>query len=139
MSITLNITKKGLPMSSGEHFKKVCERCYIIISQCRCPSKDKQIVYDICDKCLREETTINNQSLLRRHTMTERELNVLEQLGEGLHAIADALHSLGTNRATSHLGAIELLSLEVKNAANTIGTGLSDVSDSIQALVDKRD
>jgi len=71
--------------------------------------------------------------------MTERELNALKQLGEGLHAIANALYSLGTNRATSHLGAIELLSLEVKNAANTIGTGLSDVSDSIQALVDKRD
>ena len=61
MSITLNNTKKGLLMSSGEHFKKVCERCYTIISQCRCPSKDKQIVYDICDKCrIGEETTIKN-------------------------------------------------------------------------------
>jgi len=50
----------GLPMSSGGHYKKVCERCGTIISQCRCPSKDKQIVFGVCDKCRTTKETTKN-------------------------------------------------------------------------------
>ena len=35
----------------GEHFKEVCEKCGITISQCRCPSPNKTITYSVCDAC----------------------------------------------------------------------------------------
>jgi hypothetical protein len=41
----------GLPMRSEGHFKKVCEKCGIIINQCRCWCEDKRIEYSICDEC----------------------------------------------------------------------------------------
>lgn len=33
------------------HFKKVCKKCGVVISQCRCPSKDKTLIYEVCDDC----------------------------------------------------------------------------------------
>lgn len=33
------------------HFKKVCEICKKVITQCRCLSKNKEIIYEICDEC----------------------------------------------------------------------------------------
>ena len=37
-----------------EHYVKVCTRCGAIIAQCRCDSKDKLLVEDICEKCKKE-------------------------------------------------------------------------------------
>ena len=34
-----------------QHFKVICKDCGIIISQCRCISKDKAISYGLCLKC----------------------------------------------------------------------------------------
>ena len=33
------------------HYRQVCTECDTLMSQCRCPSKDKQVVPGICDKC----------------------------------------------------------------------------------------
>jgi hypothetical protein len=33
------------------HFKKVCRFCDAIIEQCRCPSKDKEIILGVCNNC----------------------------------------------------------------------------------------
>ena len=37
-------------MSHG-HSKTVCRRCDLIITQCRCMSKDKTVKHDLCRKC----------------------------------------------------------------------------------------
>jgi hypothetical protein len=37
------------------HFKIVCKICKKIITQCRCPSKDKLTIFEICDECLEKE------------------------------------------------------------------------------------
>jgi len=39
----------------------VCEKCLEIISQCRCMACNKEVVWDLCDKCKAKET-INNGS-----------------------------------------------------------------------------
>ena len=36
-----------------EHFIEKCKDCDKIISQCRCISKDKEIKYSICEKCIK--------------------------------------------------------------------------------------
>lgn len=33
------------------HHIFICETCGTIISQCRCPSKDKEVMRGLCDKC----------------------------------------------------------------------------------------
>ena len=33
------------------HFIKKCRLCAVVISQCRCPSLDKQSLFGICQKC----------------------------------------------------------------------------------------
>ena len=33
------------------HFIVVCKDCKKIITQCRCPAKDKRTIYETCDKC----------------------------------------------------------------------------------------
>jgi hypothetical protein len=33
------------------HFKTICTECKTIINQCRCPAKDKTIIYGICKEC----------------------------------------------------------------------------------------
>jgi hypothetical protein len=35
----------------SEHFKELCSVCGTVISQCRCPSENKVLKYDICDLC----------------------------------------------------------------------------------------
>jgi hypothetical protein len=37
-------------MSAG-HFIEKCKECGTVINQCRCPSKEKVITYNICSKC----------------------------------------------------------------------------------------
>lgn len=41
---------------SNKHYKEVCKLCDDIINQCRCFSKDKEIVYKICNKCKNNKT-----------------------------------------------------------------------------------
>jgi hypothetical protein len=39
-------------MIVGEaHFKIICKECDKIISQCRCPSQDKKVIYSVCVDC----------------------------------------------------------------------------------------
>jgi len=33
------------------HFIKKCRLCSVVISQCRCPSLDKQLLFGICQEC----------------------------------------------------------------------------------------
>jgi hypothetical protein len=33
------------------HYKVICEYCGTMITQCRCPSQDKEIRYKKCNKC----------------------------------------------------------------------------------------
>ena len=35
----------------GTHFKVECKDCGTVITQCRCPSKDKETRYDLCASC----------------------------------------------------------------------------------------
>lgn len=35
----------------GNHFIELCSECGTVISQCRCPSNDKEKRYSICEKC----------------------------------------------------------------------------------------
>ena len=35
----------------SKHFKVICKDCGIIISQCRCISRDKVVSYGLCQKC----------------------------------------------------------------------------------------
>ncbi len=39
----------------SEHFIEICKKCEEIISQCRCPSKDKIKRYSLCETCKKEE------------------------------------------------------------------------------------
>lgn len=34
------------------HFKTLCKECGKVVNTCRCPSKDKEIKYSICQECL---------------------------------------------------------------------------------------
>jgi len=38
------------------HFIKYCKLCNVVMSQCRCPSRDKEIQYGTCDKCLKSNS-----------------------------------------------------------------------------------
>ena len=35
------------------HFIELCKSCGNVISQCRCPSKDKEVRYGLCEVCQR--------------------------------------------------------------------------------------
>ena len=37
------------------HFKKFCSVCGKIIAQCRCMTKDKTILYDVCEDCKKKQ------------------------------------------------------------------------------------
>ena len=39
------------------HFVEKCSKCKIVITQCRCPSKDKLVRWSVCSKCINEATT----------------------------------------------------------------------------------
>jgi hypothetical protein len=38
-------------MMSTHHYVVICRDCRGVISQCRCPSNGKTVVYEQCDKC----------------------------------------------------------------------------------------
>lgn len=47
----------------SEHFMKQCKVCYKIMGQCRCPSKDKRIIWDLCEDCKKDiEKTKNTHN-----------------------------------------------------------------------------
>ena len=33
------------------HFIELCKVCRAVISQCRCPAKDKEVKYGLCAQC----------------------------------------------------------------------------------------
>jgi len=37
------------------HFIKICEECKDILNQCRCPAKDKNVIYGICSRCRKKK------------------------------------------------------------------------------------
>lgn len=37
------------------HYVVTCKICGGIISQCRCPSSEKPVTYDVCDNCKKRE------------------------------------------------------------------------------------
>ena len=39
----------------NEHIKIICSSCDKVILQCRCMSKDKKTVYELCDTCKEEQ------------------------------------------------------------------------------------
>lgn len=60
------------------HFKKVCQSCGIIITQCRCPSKDKVIIYDLCDKCKNSK----GENEMTESTLVQIKKEDLERINE---------------------------------------------------------
>jgi hypothetical protein len=38
----------------SEHFIEICSVCGVVISQCRCADKNKNIRHSLCDKCKNE-------------------------------------------------------------------------------------
>lgn len=38
----------------ANHYKVVCRKCNAIITQCRCPDKNKEIRWDVCPSCKTE-------------------------------------------------------------------------------------
>lgn len=36
------------------HFIEKCRKCGRVIAQCRCPSKDKSVIFSICFECLKK-------------------------------------------------------------------------------------
>ena len=56
-------------MSDGNHFVTKCKYCGVIINQCRCISKDKEVKYATCGTCAQklangEIKTINNENYI---------------------------------------------------------------------------
>ena len=53
------------------HFKEVCSDCKKIITQCRCPSTDKQVIYSVCKECktIRNKPArlLESSELIREH------------------------------------------------------------------------
>lgn len=41
-----------------KHFVEVCKFCDSVISQCRCPSSDKEKRLGVCDKCVTKEAVL---------------------------------------------------------------------------------
>ena len=37
------------------HFRIVCRVCGSVITQCRCPSKDKRTEYALCERCGKQQ------------------------------------------------------------------------------------
>lgn len=64
-----------------------------------------------------------------------RLIAAVEDIGAGLHAIANSIHRLGTAEASTPMGAIEAHSLVVKEAAEYIGDSLTQVGDSLTHLL----
>jgi hypothetical protein len=40
------------------HFIKYCRECQKVISQCRCPSKDKKVLWGVCRDCETKEIEV---------------------------------------------------------------------------------
>ena len=46
------------------HFKTVCRACKTVVSQCRCPSKDKTVSYvESCSACPKKDKTVSYKTL----------------------------------------------------------------------------
>jgi len=50
-------------------------------------------------------------------------------IARALERLADAVHRLGTNDASTNMGAIEVLSLEVKNGFGLLRSAISELAD----------
>lgn len=48
------------------HFIEICKVCECVISQCRCPSPDKEKRYGVCNACKAKETP--EESIVERST-----------------------------------------------------------------------
>jgi len=76
-------------MSHG-HSKTVCGRCDLMITQCRCMSKDKTILYDLCKKC-KDEVAVewlerNNYDFdTKKHEMEKVTMPTQEDLDNGFY------------------------------------------------------
>lgn len=58
---------------------------------------------------------------------------ILQEIVDALrHEIAGALHSLGLKDAATPMGAIELLSLQIKEGSERIAQGLNEIADAIR-------
>lgn len=56
----------------------------------------------------------------------------IDDVSAGLHDVAGAIHRLGNADASTHLGAIEGLGMQMEKAANIVADGLSAVADAIR-------
>ncbi len=43
------------------HFIMKCKECDKVIAQCRCPDKNKLVVYDTCDECKGSTMAVNDK------------------------------------------------------------------------------
>lgn len=42
------------------HYVKYCKGCDKVMSQCRCPSKDKTVLYGLCEECEKKTMEADN-------------------------------------------------------------------------------
>lgn len=49
------------------HFIKCCKACQKVISQCRCPSKEKPIEWTTCDTCKQQMQEYNRAFPLKEY------------------------------------------------------------------------
>jgi len=61
------------------HFIEKCESCTTVISQCRCPSKDKEVRYSKCEKCKNPTTGTEQKSEL-----------TFDEMVKGIEAVQEA-------------------------------------------------
>ena len=62
----------------SKHFKVICKDCGIIISQCRCISRDKVVSYGLCQKCEEHALAehLNRDEALNKLKKKERVMNI---------------------------------------------------------------
>ncbi len=51
----------GTKLERNMHFKTICKSCEKLMGQCRCPSENKEIRYDVCDSCKIEGEQVQAQ------------------------------------------------------------------------------
>lgn len=86
---------------------------------------------DDLTQALRDTLTIENTQ--SAHAL-DIEINVAEALLTGLQAIAHALRDLGLANAGTPMGALEVLSVEIKAGSERIAEGLEAVAEAIKEV-----
>jgi len=122
------------------HFKEVCKYCGTLITQCRCPSKDKEIKYGVCATCkIKPKKMVTSSIELAEDEKTiahEAEINVIvymlgheDALVTDLSTVRDFAPTIETVEKLSEMLEYEVdnnsliidLAIELRKLRNTLG------------------